>query len=168
MAGMGKESRKHLTVTEILKESPASTLRLFSQLSVFCFVLVHDLFHPVHVRNKKLFMFIPMTKANKMEIRREIVRSWHCIPIMSRQGKLSYGRKRRLPGQKACRIMRECEVNQHHGRWEGRNFEVTSTTGQEAGKKRIILTKDRNASGHQRAGPTRRNLKELLISRVTG
>ena len=54
----------------------------------------------------------------------------------------------------------------------GRNFEVTSTevrwTGQEAGKKRTILTNDRNASGHQRAGPTRRNLKELLIPRVTG
>ena len=167
MVGMGKESGKHRTVTEILKESPASTLRLFSQLSVFCFVLVHDLFHPVHVRNKKLFMFIPMTKAKKMEIRREIVWYSHFIPILSRQGKQSYGRKSRLPGQKACRIMRESEVSHHQGRWEGRNFEVTSTTGQEAGKKRIILTKDRNASDHQRAGKTR-NLKELLISRVTG
>lgn len=49
--------------------------------------------------------------------------------------------KPRLPGQKACRIMRECEVNHHQGRWEGRNFEVTSSelrrTGQEADTKRI-------------------------------
>ena len=73
MVGMGKESRKHRTVIEKLRESPASTLRLFSQLSLFCFVVVHDLFHPVHVRNQKLFMFIPMTKAKKVEIRREIV-----------------------------------------------------------------------------------------------
>lgn len=65
MVRMGKESRKHRTVTGKLKESPTSTLRLFSQLSLFCFVLVHDLFHPVHVRNKKLFMFIPMTKAKQ-------------------------------------------------------------------------------------------------------
>ena len=64
--------------------------------------------------------------------------------------------------------MRESEVSHHQGRWEERNFEVTSNTGQEAGKKRIILTKDRNVSDHQRTGKTRRNLKELLISRVTG
>ena len=46
------------------------------------------------------------------------------------------------------------EVNRHQGKWEGRNFEVTSTelrwTGQEAGKNRAILTKDRNASCHLR------------------
>ena len=34
--------------------------------------------------------------------------------------------------------------------------------------KKVILTKGRNASCHQREGATRRNLKELLNSRVTG
>lgn len=54
-------------------------------------------------------------------------------------------------------------VNRNQGRWKGRNFEVTSTefrsTGQEAGKNLAILTKGRNASCHQLAGPTRQNLK---------
>ena len=73
MVRMGKESRKHQTVTEKLKESPAS-------------------------------------------------------------------------------LVRECEAKHHQGRWEGRNFEVTFTelrwTGQEVGKNRALLTKDRNASRH--------------------
>ena len=44
-----------------------------------------------------------------------------------------------------------------------------SYVSQEAGNKnRIILTKGRNASCHQRADPTRRNLKEFLIFCVTG
>ena len=83
----------------------------------------------------------------------------------------SYGRKPRPPRQWAYRMMRVCDVNRHQERWEGRDLEVTSTelrwTGQEAGKNRVILTKGRNASCHQRAGPTRRNLKEFLISRFT-
>jgi len=94
--GLGSGSRRRRAVTETLRESPTSTLKLFSQLSLFCFVLVHNLFHPVHVRNKKLFMFIPMTKAKKMDIRN---RYSHCLPILSRHGKLSYGRRPRLPGQ---------------------------------------------------------------------
>ena len=39
-------------------------------------------------------------------------------------------------------------------------------TGQEASKNHAILTKGRNASCHHRAGPTRRNFKELLFLRA--
>ena len=39
---------------------------------------------------------------------------------------------------------------------------------QEDGKNRVILSKGRNASFPKGAGPTRRNLKEFLISCVTG
>ena len=53
-----------------------------------------------------------------------------------------------------------------------RNLEVTSTelrwTGQEARKNQVILSKGRNASCHLPASSTWQNLKDLLISRVTG
>ena len=49
-----------------------------------------------------------------------------------------------------------------HFNWTGR------WTGQEAGKNRAFLTNCSNASSNQRAGPTRKNLKELLISCVKG
>ena len=46
--------------------------------------------------------------------------------------------------------MRVCEANRHQGRWEGPNFEVTSTKlgwiAQEAGKNQAILSKGLNAS----------------------
>ena len=54
----------------------------------------------------------------------------------------------------------------------GAKLEVTSTelrgTGQKAGKNWAILTMGSNSSCHQGAGPTRRKLKKLLISHVTG
>ena len=53
-----------------------------------------------------------------------------------------------------------------------RNLEVTSTelrwTGQEARKNQVILSKGRNASCHLPPSSTQQNLKDLLISRVTG
>ena len=70
------------------------------------------------------------------------------------------------------KIIRVCDVNRHQGSREGRNFLITPTelrwTGQKAGKTQAILTNGCNASCHPRAGPTRRNLKELVISCVTG
>ena len=54
----------------------------------------------------------------------------------------------------------------------GAKLEVTSTeflgTGQEAGINRAILTMGSDASCYQRAGPTLRKLKKLLISHVKG
>ena len=54
----------------------------------------------------------------------------------------------------------------------GAKLEVTSTelrgTGQKAGKNRAILTMGSNSLSYQGAGPTRRKLKEFLISHVTG
>ena len=58
------------------------------------------------------------------------------------------------------------------GEVEGAKLEVASTelrgTGQKAGKNRAILTMGSNSLCHQGAGPTRRKLKKLLISHVTG
>ena len=54
----------------------------------------------------------------------------------------------------------------------GAKLEVASTelrgTGQKAGKNRAILTMGSNSLCHQGAGSTRRKLKKLLISHVTG
>ena len=48
------------------------------------------------------------------------------------------------------------------------HFNLLRWTGQEAGGNRAILTKGSNALCHQRAGPTQRKFKELLISHITG
>ena len=72
-------------------------------------------------------------------------------------------------------IMWVCDVNRHQGSWEGRTSlksleplnSVELARRQDEGKNRAILSKGRNASCPKRAGPTRRNLKEFLISCVT-
>ena len=46
---------------------------------------------------------------------------------------------------------------------QGAKLEITSTELRWTGEDRLILTKDRNASCHQRARPTRRNLKIFLF-----